>query len=172
MHIHAVRDLASPQWTMSTVSIQYDGPLAYAGKAAGWQEQHDDTREAWLPFGFCMEDVDRGLAQTMTLTEIARLKVREETAIPTGKYQVRRTWSPKFGRSMMEVLDVPGFRGIRIHPGNDASDTAGCLLVGLRRSLSPAKVTSSVLACRWLDARVAECQARAEPVYLTIQRSP
>ena len=60
-------------------------------------------------------------------------KVRGETAIPPGKYEVRITHSPRFQRNLPILLEVPGFSGIRIHTGNDREDTEGCLLPGTRR---------------------------------------
>ena len=57
-------------------------------------------------------------------------KVKGATAIPCGTYAVRLTMSPRFDRVMPLVANVPGFTGIRIHAGNDADDTEGCLLVG------------------------------------------
>ncbi len=55
-------------------------------------------------------------------------KIKERTAIPAGTYPIRATWSPKYGRVMPEVCEVPGFTGIRIHSGHDEKDTWGCLL--------------------------------------------
>lgn len=57
-------------------------------------------------------------------------KVYSKTAIPAGKYEVRVTWSPKFKRNLPLLLGVPYFSGIRIHRGNKANDTSGCILVG------------------------------------------
>lgn len=62
-------------------------------------------------------------------------KVYGETAIPEGIYEITIDYSPKYDRPMMHILSVPGFEGIRIHSGNVAADTEGCLLVGrMRRS--------------------------------------
>lgn len=57
-------------------------------------------------------------------------KIRGETAIPYGKYEIDVTWSPKFHTYLPILLNVPGFDGVRIHPGNTTDDTEGCLLVG------------------------------------------
>lgn len=57
-------------------------------------------------------------------------KVSGETCIPDGVYHVLITPSPKFKRDLPLICDVPGFDGIRIHPGNTVDDTEGCLLVG------------------------------------------
>ncbi len=89
-----------------------------------------------------LEDRDRGLTSTMSLAEIDKLKLKGETAIPTGTYNVRMdVVSPKYssnewyvkncnGSRMPRLEDVPGYAGILIHPGNTAKDTLGCILVG------------------------------------------
>lgn len=81
---------------------------------------------------FCdtIEDKDRGLNNDMGLAEIMVKKRYGETAIPTGHYEVEITYSPKYKRMMPEIKDVKGFSGIRIHSGNTAKDTLGCLIVG------------------------------------------
>ncbi len=57
------------------------------------------------------------------------LKVYGETAIPAGIYNVKLTMSNRFKRLMPLLLDVEGFKGIRIHGGNTSKDTHGCPLV-------------------------------------------
>lgn len=81
---------------------------------------------------FCntIEDKDRGLSQDMPLDEIKKLKIKGETAIPTGTYSIIITYSPKYKKPMPLLLSVKGFEGIRIHSGNTARDTEGCLVVG------------------------------------------
>lgn len=57
-------------------------------------------------------------------------KVYGQTCIPYGKYNVIINHSPKYGKLMPRLLEVPHFEGILIHSGNSAKDSAGCLLVG------------------------------------------
>lgn len=81
---------------------------------------------------FCdtLEDVDRGLNDSMTEEEIKQIKVKGQTAIPVGIYTVLMTYSPKYQKIMPLINNVKGYSGIRIHSGNTAKDTEGCLLVG------------------------------------------
>ena len=66
-----------------------------------------------------------------TLEDVVRKdKIRGKTAIPCGLYKVTVNWSTRFQRPLPLLLDVPKFVGVRIHTGNTADDTEGCILVG------------------------------------------
>ena len=81
---------------------------------------------------FCdtIEDTDRSLNSCMTLEEVIAKKVKGKTAIPTDTYRVKITYSPRFKKEMPLIENVVGFDGIRIHSGNTAEDTEGCIIVG------------------------------------------
>jgi hypothetical protein len=63
---------------------------------------------------------------------VSAWKVWGETAIPSGIYQITLEDSNRFGPNTLTVGHVPGFDHIRIHGGNYASNTEGCLLPGTR----------------------------------------
>ena len=73
-------------------------------------------------FCFTLEDVERDV------------KIYGKTAIPKGLYKVILTRSERFKRVLPLLLEVPGFEGIRIHNGNTAEDTEGCILVDMTES--------------------------------------
>ena len=90
---------------------------------------------------FEVTDVGRNFL-CYTLEDEARvLKVKGETRIPAGIYNIKlrkeggfnQKYTKKYGdihRGMLHIVDVPGFEYILIHTGNTDEHTAGCLLVG------------------------------------------
>lgn len=70
-------------------------------------------------------------------------------AIPCGMYTVQNSISPKFKRELPLIYNsttVKASRGIRIHRGNSAKDSQGCVLVGMGRSTEKSSVTESTNA--------------------------
>ena len=53
-----------------------------------------------------------------------------QTAIPYGTYPMILNMSNRFKRILPLIQNVKGFDGIRIHGGNSAVDTLGCILLG------------------------------------------
>jgi hypothetical protein len=86
-------------------------------------------------FSDTIEDVDRHLDDSMSEEEIKKKKVYGETAIPYGTYKVSITYSPKFKKNLPLVEGVKGFEGIRIHSGNTAKDSLGCIIVGKNKKV-------------------------------------
>lgn len=83
---------------------------------------------------FILEDVDRGLTSSMSIEDIKAIKVHGQTCIPYGEYRIHNTFSNRFQKILPLLEQVKGFEGIRIHPGNKAVDTEGCLLPGTSKA--------------------------------------
>ena len=77
-----------------------------------------------LRVGYTCEDEDRNLENGK------EAKIYGRTAIPRGTYPLEVSYSHRFHKLLPAVLDVPGYAGIRIHGGNRAEDSRGCILVG------------------------------------------
>ena len=73
---------------------------------------------------YTVEDTDRFLEEPETI------KINRESAIPRGKYKVTISFSNRFQKDLIEILNVPRFTGVRIHSGNSSKDTEGCIIVG------------------------------------------
>lgn len=117
-----------------------------------------------------------GKFQCYTLEDEQRaLKVKGETAIPLGKYQVKlrkegtfhQKYSSKFAlfhKGMLHVTSVQGFEYILIHIGNTDDDTAGCLLVG--RSTSENSIAESTIAYEAMYKKVVAAFDKGEEVWI------
>ena len=117
---------------------------------------------------FCdtLEDTDRGLKDTMQVNEILAKKVKAQTAIPTGKYDVILTFSPRFKRVLPLLLNVPGYQYIRVHNGNRPDSTEGCLLVGENKIKG--QVINSRATLEKLMSVLLECEKRKEKISITV----
>lgn len=93
------------------------------------------------------------------------IKIYGKTAIPYGKYEIVRTYSDRFKKVLPLLLNVPHYTGIRIHTGNTAEDTEGCLLVG--KNDVKGKVTQSKKYFQIVDELI-ENSLKKEQVWIRI----
>ena len=127
---------------------------------------------------FCdtLEDIDRGITSSTSLEDISRKKVYGQTAIPTGTYKVNlnvvspkfknRSWAKPYGGKVPRLMNVPGFEGVLIHPGNTDSDTSGCILVG--KNTVVGKVMESTITFNGLMKKLLKAKAKGESIQINI----
>lgn len=114
-----------------------------------------------------LEDADRGLKKSMPIHQIKELKVFAQTAIPEGKYEMIVNFSNRFQQYMPLLLEVPGFDGIRIHSGNTALHSEGCLLLG--QTVGNDFVGNSRIAYRSFMKKVREVEKK-EKIYIEFKK--
>ncbi len=110
-----------------------------------------------------------GEFQCYTLEDVVREypnKVPKETAIWEGMYSVTIDFSNRFQKPMPHVLNVPLFEGIRIHSGNTAADTEGCILLGRVRDKD--QIFESRLAFTEFFTRLEDAINKKEEVLLIV----
>lgn len=105
-----------------------------------------------------------GIFQCFTLEDVVRdKKIYAQTAIPAGTYEVVISYSNRFKRMLPLLLNVPNFAGVRIHSGNTAEDTEGCILVGNKKG------TDTVLESRAaFNALFAKLKAEKSKIFIEI----
>lgn len=128
-------------------------------------------------FSNTLEDKDRGLSQNMSLEEINKLKVYGETAIPTGTYKISMNIvSPSFrikeyyrrfcDGKLPRLMNVPGYNGILIHPLNTASESLGCIGVGINSQKG--RITNSREYFERLYRMMRESASKGQEITITI----
>ena len=108
----------------------------------------------------------------LVLHTVERLWVdnkRGISCVPCGRYLVRATYSPRFGRKMYLLLDVPHRDGIRIHPANWPMQLNGCIALGtaVARKIDGKMLLNSRVAVNRLERTLG-----LQPFYLTISGEP
>jgi len=112
------------------------------------------------------------LEDTVRETEgmpVEQWKVKCETAIPVGTYLVEKTWSGRWSKMMWEILDIPGFSGVRPHSGNTSHDTEGCPITGKERDEKNGEVSGSRVARDALYERMEQAVAHGETITWSVE---
>lgn len=125
-----------------------------------------------------IEDKDRGLKQSMSLSEIRNIKIPKQTAIPSGNYEVTlNVKSPTFSQKQFyknycdgrvpRLLNVPGFDGILMHCGSTQNSSAGCIILGYNTVVG--RVTNSETAFKIFYSNLKVASDKGERITITIK---
>lgn len=107
-----------------------------------------------------------GVFECFTLEDVEReAKQWGRTAIPKGRYELIVNFSNRFKQYMPLLLRVPNFEGVRIHSGNTAAHTEGCILVGQKRGVNVIAGSKLAYAALMKKIRVVE---KKEKIFVTI----
>ena len=117
---------------------------------------------------FCdtLEDTNRDLNKNGRFDN-GETKVYGRTCIPFGHYTVDLTMSAHFKRVPPILVGVHDFAGVRIHRGNEPSDTLGCILVGENKIKG--KVINSTPYEEKLVQMMKAAKGRGETISITIK---
>lgn len=137
----------------------------------------DKENGQWVFLCDTIEDKDRGLSQDMTEANIAKIKVKHQTAIPTGTYEVlmnvvSSTFQKKgnyrefCGGKVPRLKYVKCFSGILIHSGTDQDSSSGCIIVGENKYVG--KVINSWATFKRVYTILKAAANRSEKITLTI----
>ena len=112
---------------------------------------------------YTVEDTDRKMEEDLTR------KINGKTAIPRGRYEVVLSMSNRFKKVLPEILNVPGFAGIRIHSGNSSVDTEGCIILGsINDKVDDDWIGGSKIALTQFMAKLETAKENNEKVYIKI----
>jgi len=139
--------------------------------------RQDKENGQWVFVCDTIEDKDRGLDQSMTEANIAAIKVKHKTAIPTGKYEIDMTTvsgtfvkKPQYkefcGGKVPRLRYVKGFSGILIHSGADQDSSSGCIIVGQNKVVG--KVINSWATFKRVYSLLKAAHNRGEKITLEI----
>ena len=103
---------------------------------------------------------------------VEKWKVKCETAIPVGRYEVKKTWSGRWSKLMWEITGINGFVGVRPHAGNTSYDTEGCPLTGKERDEKHGEVSGSRIARDALYAKMEQAESFGEKIYWAVEGLP
>lgn len=137
----------------------------------------DKQNKQWVKVCDTIEDKDRGLDQSMSEANILKLKVKHQTAIPTGTYEIVKNVisgvfvkKPKYkalnGGRVPRLKYVKGFSGILIHAGTDQNSSSGCIIVGQNKVVG--KVINSWDTYVYIDGLIEKAFRNGEQVLLEI----
>jgi len=138
----------------------------------------DKQNGQWVMLCDTIEDRDRGLDQSMSLANIERIKVKHQTAIPTGTYEIdmstvsgtfvkKETYKSFCGGKVPRLKYVKGFSGILIHSGTDQDSSSGCIIVGENKVVG--KVINSWATFKRIYMLLKRAANNGERITLTIQ---
>ena len=138
----------------------------------------DRQNGQWVRIADTIEDKDRGLDQSMTEANIAKIKVKHQTAIPTGRYEIDMTTvsgtfvkKPQYkdfcGGRVPRLKYVKGFSGILIHSGTDQDSSSGCIIVGENKVVG--KVINSWATFKRIYMVLKRAHSNGEKITLTVE---
>jgi hypothetical protein len=129
-----------------------------------------------------------GMHECFSLEDERRVvKIPGETCFSPGRYKIRlrkagglhqkyKLRFPGIHKGMLHILNIPDFKWVYIHIGNDDDDTEGCPLTGRYPLVLPDgefKVATSTEAYLRLYGKVIEAFERGEVVWIEVrEREP